>query len=633
MFRGNCYLLLLCLVSYCPLLAQGPGNRKVVDILHADAMRGVPHEGKTINRFVGNVQFMHNEAIMSCDSADLIGSNSFKAYGHILIIKNKTKLHGETLDYDGNINIGQVRGKLVRLEDEKAVLRTTKLDFNTKENTAYFYDGGTLADTGNILESDKGYYYSDKKLARFVEEVEMHNKEYEIHSDSLHYRTDKELAIFLGPTSIWHKDGYLSCEDGWYDKPRDYFYFSQKAYVLSEKQEMWADSIFYNRKEETSDLYGNIQVLDTTRSLLAFGDEAHLVNETQNILLTRRPAVAYYEVDEEGKSDTLFLRADTLRFVTVKNPAFYAKDTVLIDSLAVKKISGDNVMPFPDSLLCPLERHIFLLPLPTRPITLSPQKTEKEKQQTTLPKTNGKKNFGPVPLDHPSDSSRQDSTTIVPPVDSVLQYMYAFRNMRAFRSDGQAACDSLVYFLNDTLGEMYHNPVLWNDRHQISSDKIRFIAKNQEIEQIEFLNNAFVLSQEDTNHYNQVKSRDMYAHFRKNEMYMMDVQSNVQTIFFMAEDSVITDINFGESKNMQVYIHNRKMSRIKYLDSPNISVHPLYKVTKAQERLKGFNWRDADRPKSRYDICDRTIIPSQRKSIDLIPKPEFPITKRIDSIK
>lgn len=594
--------------------------------MHAEFIRSATIEGKTVNRLIGNVQLSHNEAVMSCDSAYLHPGNHFDAFGHIVIVQKGTRLYGETLHYDGNTSIGEVRGKIVRLVDSAAVLRTFNLDFNTKQNVGYFYGGGTLANKDNVLESDKGYYYSGQKLARFEGAVEMRNKEYEIYSDSLHYYTNTETAIFLGPTSIWHKDGYLSCEGGRYERKRDYFHFSKNAYVMSDKQEMWADSIFYDRRLQVSDLYGNIQLLDTTRSLLSFADEAHLVDSVQDVLMTRHPSVAYYEMDKEGKCDTLFLRADTLHFVAFKNPAFYAKDSAAADSLA--PVAATDVLPDTLWTLAALPRLSGCLPdiLPKIPYVPKPHPGKAADMDPGVTMKEGT-----LPL--PADSLLAAADTLPPKIDSVFRYMYGYRNVRFFRSDGQGACDSLVYFVNDSIGEMFYRPVLWNGNNQVSSELIRFVTERQQLDKVEFLGSAFIAAQEDTAHYNQVKGRDMYAYFRNNEMYLLDVLSNVQSVFYMVEDSVITSINLGESTNMQVDVKERKISRVKYIDKPVIDVHPLGLVSREKQRLKGFNWREAQRPQSRYDVCDRLLKDSRRKAVAEIVKPGFPITKKIDGLK
>jgi len=718
MFRIRTCCLLAALL-YCLSLSgqEEPEKREMIHILNAYRMRGFTQDdGRTVTRLLKNVQLMHNEYLMQCDSANYFpGTNSFEAFGNIMIYKDKTFLYGETLHYDGNTSIAQVRGKIVRLVDDQTVLRTFFLDFNTKQNVGYFYGGGTMDDKENVLESDKGYYYSNEKLARFVDKVEMRNKDYDIYSDSLHYYTNREFAVFLGPTNIWHKDGFLSCEDGWYDKPRDYFHFAKKAYVLSEDQEMWADSIFYDRVIEKCDLYGNIQVLDTTRSVLAFGDEGHFLNETNETWLMRHPSVAYYEVDDDGKSDTLFLRADTLHFQRIPNPAYYVKDTTNYgldslsnagDSLDIYHLpltiyhldslsnAGDSLdiyhLPFTiyhlDSLSNAgdsLTRHLLLsLPRASEGVTsheidsllnasdaltrhlppVTPYDSDNYELRITnygldslqqvndtltrhlLPVTShgldslqqvndSLTHHLPPVTSHDLDSLSNAGDTLVPVIDSVLQYFFAYRNVRIFRSDAQGACDSLVYFVNDSLGLMYRDPVLWNDENQITSDSMRFISKNQELLRAEFLSSAFIVAELDSMHYNQIKGRNMYGYFRDNELYLLDVEANVQTVFFMTEENIITNVILGESKNMQIFVKERKMSRVKYIDSPVIPIHPLDLLPESQQQLKGLNWREAERPKTRYEVCDREVWPSQRAETELLQRPTFPITAKIDNTR
>ena len=631
---GTCCLMAALLFCLSLSGQEATGKREPVHILNAESLQSFPQEdGQRVVRLLRNVQLMHNGYLMQCDSANHFpANNSFEAFGRVVIFKDKTFLYGETLHYDGNTNIAQIRGKIVRLVDDKTVLRTFNLDFNTKQNVGYFYDGGTMDDKENLLESDKGYYYSNEKLAKFEGKVEMRNKDYVIYSDSLHYHTDREFTVFLGPTNVWHKDGFLSCEDGWYDKPRDYFHFAKKAYVLSEKQEMWADSIFYDRRIEKTDLYGNIQVLDTTRSVLAFGDEGHFENETREARLMRRPSVAYYEVDKEGKSDTLFLRADTLHFHRIPNPAYYGTDTTAVTSDEVPitnyelRITSDELQVTSDEL-----QDTLLVSLPVEPIrdTLLIEETAEQARDSLL--------MGEPPEQIKDSLLMKDVPpivdTLVPAVDSVLQYLFAYRNVRIFRSDGQGACDSLVYIVHDSLALMYYNPVIWNDENQISADSMRFITKNQELYKAEILSSAFIAAEVDSIHYNQIKGRDMYGHFRKNELYLLDVEANVQTVFFMTEEGIITNVILGESKNMQIFVKERKMSRTKYIDTPNITIHPFDLLPESQQQLKGLNWRDAERPKNRYEVCHREVRPTQRAETELLEKPTFPITEKINSVK
>ena len=413
---------------------------------------------------------------------------------------------------------------------------------------------------------------------------------------------------------------------------------------MSKKQEMWANSIFYERTIGKSDLYRNIQMLDTTRSLLVFGDEAHLLNE-QDVTVTRNPSTAYYEEKEDEnhqiKRDTVFLCADTLKYISLKNPAFYGTDTSKTDTAILQQTDttamGGRGTPLPptataDSLLPPAD----LTPPRPMPFTgimvLDSLQRDLRRLRAEIPKKTPSPVYSAMFARKPA-ADTSDGGTPPPVIDSVLQYFYAYRAVKIYRNDGQAVCDSMVFFVNDTLTEMFYNPVLWNTNHQISADKMRFISKDSVLYRGEFLGSALMISEEDTVHYNQIKSRDMHAYFKDNEIYLMDVIANVQTIFFNEEDSVLVDINFAESANMKIFIKNRQVARVKYLTDLKNDLHPLDDVPREKQRLKGFAWHDALRPKTRYDVCNRHIRPSQRAAVSTITKPTFPITRKIDAVK
>jgi lipopolysaccharide export system protein LptA len=603
---------------------QEQDGRKLIKILNADIGRMIKDPQQPGQRLIGNVQLSHEDAVMMCDSAYVYRSeNRFVAYGHVVVVQKSTLLYGDTLYYDANTNIARVRGKLIRLEDSSAVLRTFNLDYNTKERLAYFFGGGTLADKENVLESDKGYYYSSSKLAKFHGTVEMRNKNYDILSDSLHYYTPTETAVFLNNTSIWHKDGYLSCKYGWYERLKDYFHFSKEAYVLSKQREMWADSIFYERTLGKSDLFGNIQMIDTAQSVLMFSDEAHLLNDPKQVIMYRQPSAAYYgngknRTDTTAVRDTVFLRGDTLQYITLKNPAFYKTDTLLqSDSTAI----ADTLLQT-DSTAAVHASDTLLQPDTTLIIHAS----------DTLLQTDSTAAVHASDTLLPTDSTMIAIADSIPQPDSTLQYMYAYRNVKVFRSNGQAVCDSLSFFLNDTLTEMYYNPILWNGNSQITSDKMRFIAQDGALHHGEFLGAAFMISAEDTAHYNQIKSRDLYAYFRNNDVYLLDALADVQTIFFFAEDSVLANIEFAESTNMKIFLTNRKVTRVRNYTTVKRKMNAIYAEPREKQRLKNFVWRDDIRPKTRYDVCRRRIRPSQRTESAAKTQPTFPITQKIDAI-
>ncbi|MDR3350169.1 MAG: hypothetical protein LBN98_00785 [Prevotellaceae bacterium] len=575
------------LLNAFPLLAQpAADNRKVVEMIHADAIRSMPYNGKTINRLVGHVQLMHNGAMMSCDSAYIFSSSEFEAYSRVVIVKDNTTLYGGQLHYDGATNMAKVRGSLVRLTDNTATLRTQHLDFDTKQNIGHFFNGGTIDNKDNLMESVEGYYYSNEKLFTFADSVSIRNETYDILCESGNYNTETDLVTFTGATSIWHKDGFLSCHYGWYDKPRDYFHFSENAYLQSDKQEIWADSIFYDRLSRQGDLYGHVQMHDTTQSLIVFGNKAYFTEIPETVIVSRQPSMAYYTL-ENNQPDTAFIRADTLHFVTELNPAYAAKDT-----------TPSPALPAADTLA-------------------------QAAVDTTLIDT---------PL--PAPAAADTAAPAAPVPDSSIRKIFAYHTVRTFRSNLQAACDSFAYSSLDSLGRMFGRPVMWNEEQQISANEIHFLTDQKELLRADFLQSAFIIMHEQDTFYNQVKGRDIIAHFRDNDIYLADILGGAQTVYYLQEDSLVTNGNLSESVHMQVELKQRKIQRIKYYSQPVKSdTYPLGKLPLEKATLKGYEWRSSERPKSRWEICSEHPHASRRAETAQFLRPAFPITERINSIK
>ncbi len=630
-FKMLVVLFLLWIGGGLPLLAQQQPDKKKVIIEETDYIRSMVYNGRTINRLIGNVKLVHNGAVMTCDSAYQFSSSEFEAYSRVVVVKDGTTMYGDILNYDGTVNLAQVRGKVVRLVDKTTTLRTQYLDYDTKESIGYFYNGGTITDKDSQIESAEGYYYSKKKLFEFADSVELRNDTYEIRCESGSYNTNTDVAVFTGHTNIWHKDGFLACDSGWDDKGRDYFHFSKNAYLQSQEQEVWADTIFYDRLQAKGDLYGHIQLHDTVQAMIAFGDEGHFFEDPKEAVLTKQPSVAYYSV-EDNQPDTLFLRADTLHFVTEPNPLVQDSGFEIQDSgFEIQDSTDSTAAALPDSVALLSPDSVALAPVDSTVVVDAPLDSAVLRSSFLVP--HSVDSLAPHSADSVALAPTDSTVVAAAPPDSVIQKVFAFYNARVYRQDIQAACDSFAYSSLDSLGRMFGRPVMWNEGQQITAEEIHFLTDRKNIIRADFLKSAFIITHEQDTFYNQVKGRDIIAHFRNNDVYLLDVLGGAQTVYYLQEDSLVANGNLAESASMQIDVKERKIQRIKYHSNPVIDTYPLEQLPADKSRLKGYEWRDAERPKSRWEICKERPHASRRREVSQIPKPTFPITERINSIK
>ena len=740
------------------------GEKKLID-LKSDLM-GPIAPGDSVVFLVGNFAAQHNGAVITCDSAVRYSDMRIEFFGHVLINKNTTYIYGDRAEYDGNLNEARVYSDIVKVVDGDATLYTYKFLFNTKENIGEFDNGGVMINRENLLESVRGFYYADTKELIAVDRVEMRNDEYELKGDSVVYNMATDNAFFFERTNIWNKDGdYLYADRGSYDKADTLYIVTRNGYILTEKQEIWSDSLDFYRAKDHVILRHDLQLDDTEHKVIAFGDYGEYWKEPGNAVLTRRPAVVSYDLSQ---GDSLFMRADSMFLFTINENALRrAAAAAKADSLARLKTDsaavgilqhrtdslpgshpavdslGRPVLPEPgsgsvegadslgrpevpdslqnaavaDSLAVPAINPLDTLVGDARKAYLKEQadklkaaqkaaaaKAKKEKleqiAQKRQEKTTAKllaqtereekrlaarklkaesklrarqaraaRKGKPIPADSTalreidsligrnameqdsllmqmSDSLAADSLAMLIPADSVdsltesadsiYRLMKGFRDVRIFRSDFQAVCDSMTAISTDSTIHLYIDPVLWNQGNQITSDVMDIFTENQQVTHAEFIGSPMMVSQLDTVHYNQVAGKQMTAWFRDNEIYRNDVNGNAQTIYYMqdGEPPEITGMGVIESGDCSFYIEDKQVVTIVYRKDPDWNIYPMDKIPADQELyLKGFKWEGARRPTTQRAVFDRRIRPSLREEKSQLEHPAFPLMKALEEHK
>lgn len=297
-----------------------------------------------VKQLIGNVAFHHNGAVITCDTAYMYPDKRFEGRGNVIINSDSTYIYGDKFTYDENSNVARVYAPLIKVIDKDAVLYTRNMEFNTLENKGSFYGGGTLTQTDNLMEALRGDYYTATRDMVLYGEVEMRNDDYVIKTDSIGINLETEFVTFYAKTDIWSSKGdFLQSYSGTYDRAKEYYHFTDSAYVMSEKQEVWADSINYWSTLKESELKKNIQITDTTQKIISFGDYGHYWGALKKVILTQNPSIVAYNQNPE---DSTFLRADTIIIVPMLSPVKEIDTTsaFMTDSLGYKSML-DSISP------------------------------------------------------------------------------------------------------------------------------------------------------------------------------------------------------------------------------------------------------------------------------------------------
>lgn len=744
--RRLAYSLILLLVSF-GLFAQNTEQKdSLVRLLGCDELQQVEEYGQSYRKALGHARFEHNSTLLICDTALWnVNQNVINAFGNVQIIQNNTVLSSESLDYLIDQNLAQFRGALVQLRDKDGnTLRTTDLDYNTKDSVAVFRNGGALRDKdGQIIESDDGHYYSKLKTFSFTNNVNMYTDSIFVKTDDLDYNTGTNVATFGTGTNAWRDNNMLSSQAGFYERTLEKFTFFRNVHILTENQEAWADTLVYYRVPNNVEMFGHVELLDTTRNVAAVAGYVQYIDSLSFIKLTREPAVI--AISEQGeKRDTAYIGADTLILRSIpkcdvdsseiSNSASRLKE-INVDPVteyrrkayeaakaaaeearkkreeedpnaagasdrgasAVKpggkptrkpagkatgtatgktagttagktgdnsggkaisksgKLSGDAMIGDPvtkgrQGLPAPWDDVIeyapprFQLPdtLKTSPDTVrvpSDSLAAKTLSAVTEPVsvTEPAEVANPqspdsltVPTDSltvPGDSLHvpTDSLSLAPKDSTKISFIYGIRNVKVFRNDMQVACDSLAYTDLDSLIRLYENPIVWNEiKRQYSADSITVIVKNRSIDRASLMSNAFIIVQEDTLSYDQIRGTEMMAYFDSTgALRRFDSMGGASGVFYIEENGSLATVNKFESKMLTATLKDGNIQDLNYFDAVKTDAYPVVQMKKDEKILKGFDWQPDKRPKGPEDITPYKPRESQRKVYENVPRAEF----------
>ena len=662
-------MLMPALTALAGLSAQEKEEQEdsLVRLLSGKSAQLLEINGMSYRKITGPARFFHNNTYLLCDTALWnVDTRVIDAIGNVHIIQDQTELQSEKMKYYIDTNLAEFRGDVVQLQDkDRNTLRTKFLDYNTKDSVAVFFRGGSMKDKdGQIIESMDGTYDSKIRTFDFRTDVNMFTDSIFIKTNTLRYQSDNSLATFGSGTNAWKDDNMLSSESGWYDRGREQFFFCKNVHLMSSTQEAWCDSLYFNRNTSDIQMYGNVQMTDTTRNVYGLAGKLDYVDSISTVTLTRDPAVITV-TETDGQRDTVYFGADTLVHYTRQ---MFEIDSLLIAEAATRKanLEIDPVSAFrrkaaeeaakkaaeaaendpnmkakmeaerraaekaaADSLaaLKPADSLAVQDSL-TGEGLLSPADSIPAGDTAALPDS----------LAVPDSLAAQDSlpglqaadslalADTVPALDTTkIGFVVALRNVKIYKNDMQVVCDSLLYSDLDSLARLFKEPVIWNDiTQQYNADSIYAVIRNNTMEKASLMSNSFIHIQEDTAHYNQIRGAEMMAYFAgEGTLSRFDALGGASALFYIEENGELATVNKKDSKMLSAIFKDGELHRIYYFDTAVSDAYPVVQMTEEDRKLKGFSWTPERRPEDRHAVTSLDLRPSERTRYNARPRARY----------
>lgn len=614
---------------------QKEDEDNLVYLLKATSLEQYQIFGEQHRKALG-ATFLHNGMYLISDTADWnVDTKLILAKGHVKVIQGDTRLTSERLTYVIDENLALFSGVLVQLENKrKNLLRTQHLDYNTRDSVAVFSKGASMRDEdGQIIESTDGTYDSKTEFFTFSGNVNMFTDSVFVKTESLEYDSRTARADFVEPIDFWNGDNMLSARDGWYARDRQVFFFTDNVHGLSPEREGWADTMYVYRETGELLLRGNAQMRDTVRGITSFADRILFCDSTHTVTMRRNVAAAI--VDADAPKDTSYVGADLMVYRTIRRDSIPQYLTQKAEN-RISEMAVDAVQEYRAQAAKAAAE------------AAAKAAEEKEKREHGYSPAAGrekkdKPTTGAAPLappampDAPPDSLAAPADSLGAPVDSLppaidstkIGFLYASGDVKIYRQDLQVRCDSLDYTDLDSIARFYGTPFFWNDgNRQYTADSVYVLIRNGKLDKANLLSEAFIITQEDTMLFNQIKGAEVMAYFdTTSTLRRFDALGGAVALFYLEENGQIATANKVQSKMLSATLRNGELERVLYFETPKNDAFPLAQMLSEDKRMKGFNWKPERRPSGKQDITTKEYRASERSSYSKRPRPDFKQTK------
>lgn len=435
-------------------------------------------------------------------------------------------------------------------------------------DSAYLYqDRNDIEAFGNIhinvndtldMYSDKLIYTGNTRTARLIDHVKLIDKHTVLTTELLIFDRNENTATYYNKGKISDKDNILVSIKGYYYTNNKKLFFKDSVVLTNPKYTMYSDTLLYNTYTDIATFLGPTNIISKENTIYC----------------------------ENGWYDT---KNDISSFS--KKSLFHNKDKVLFgDSLYYDRKQG----------IGKAFRNITLNDTLKKVITCGNYAEYYENQGYSLVTDSAVGIFY-----DDKDSLFIHADTLKATFDSTqnTKSTFAYHHTRFYRKDIQGICDSLVYNNSDSIITLYKNPVIWSDSNQLFADTIIIKISENEIKRIYFNNLAFIISLDDSMKFNQVKGKKMTGFLQDNKLYKVIVKGNSETIYYVRdENGSLIGINKGVSNDLIIYVNDKKITSITYINNPNATLYPEKDANPAELQLKYFKWLITQRPMSKFDI-------------------------------
>ena len=473
-------------------------------------------------------------------------------------------VHADVLHYDQYVNPdAQILNGKVHFTHNGAKLLCDSAHFYEASNSfealgnVKMYQGDTLS-----LFSDYAYYDGNDEMAIARHNVILKHRKSTLYTDSLNYDRLYNVGYFFEGGKLVDNTSTLTSDWGEYHTDSHQALFNYDVQLKNNKFFLTSDTLYYNTDSHLAHVTGPSNI--TSKTSRIYTEDGYYNTETEKSELFGRSVMK-----DEGKT----MVGDSVYYDSKTGISEAFNNVIYTDSINKNMLTGDYCY-YDD------EKGYAMATKKAVAIDFSQKDT----------------------LYMHADTFKIFTFNIN--TDSVYRKIHAYNKVRAYRVDAQAVCDSLVYNSKDSCMTMYKDPILWNQNQQLLGEEIYIFMKDSTINKVHVLGQALSVEQlNDSIHFNQCSSKEMFAYFENGEISQGHAKDNVLIVYYPIDDSdsTIIGLNYTETTEMRMFLENRKMKRI-WMPKAEGVLYPLTQVPPDKYFLPTYAWFDYVRPLNKEDI-------------------------------
>jgi len=410
-------------------------------------------------------------------------------------------------------------------------------------------DGDSITVTAQTL-----HYDGNSKIAKLRNNVVLTKlDQMQLFTDYLDYDRNSSIANYFNTGKIVDSTNVLTSKKGYFNTHSSFASFKTDVVGTNKEKTLKSDTLVYNTKTGVVYFVAPTVITDI---------EGNVFNYNEGVYETKLKSSNL--ANGIAETDSYYLKGDKMKLDDIRGEYTATGNVYMLAKNDDIIITGQKAV---------MNKHTHITKIFDNPL---------------------------LKMINATDTLYLTADTLVS-IDSevdIQKRLLAYSNVQIFKSDLKGVSDSIAYYVSDSTMSLFGEPVLWSGENQMTSDTIDIIIQNKGLYKMDLYPNAFVASLDSADYYNQISGRSMVAWFKNEELSIVNVYGNGESIFIMRDEKTqnVIGLNKIVCSNITLRFEDRKLTDASFVVKPVGDFIPPHELKKGDAQLSGFEWRIDEMP-------------------------------------